>query len=275
MPPAGLLTVRLPVMVAAPDGAIVPFAPMIRFENVPWKDLFAPDINTLPKPAIVVPAFTLPVAVSTRVSVMVSVAPFSTRRSLIVVFDESVGWFGRPAQMNALSVAAGAPVGLQLAATVQSVLRLPIQLFVNPAGVGVAHGFAGGAALMITVIDAEPVKLPASVTLAVIVCVPCNSVVVLTLAPLPRLPLMLELHARDADRFPCCASLAVPVNVTLSPTVNGELFGGAVICTTGGVFTTTGFTISVMDACAIAPCVSFTDAVMVWVPVASVVVDTL
>src|ERR1043165_7922312 len=48
---------------------------------------------------------------------------------------------------------------------------------------------------------------PLSATVAVMVCVPGDSVVTLRVAPVPSDPLMLDVHAIDAPRLPSSASV--------------------------------------------------------------------
>src|SRR5436190_11821606 len=105
----------------------------------------------------------------------------------------------------------------------------------RPASVRLITG-GGGAATTFTVIDAVVVRPPESVDEAVIVCVPTDSVFLLTDAPVPRLPLMLDVHTRPPEIVPSCVSIAVPVNVAVAPCVKVAPLSGPVIVTVGAVF---------------------------------------
>ncbi len=94
-----------------------------------------------------------------------------------------------------------------------------------------------GGALTTTVIFAVSVAPALSVTAAVIVCVPLDSPLVVSEAPLPRAPSMLELHWMPAARFPSSGSVADAVKVTGRSGANVVPSGGAVMLTTGRAFT--------------------------------------
>src|SRR2546423_5656881 len=90
-----------------------------------------------------------------------------------------------------------------------------------------------GGALTTTLMVAVPVAPALSVTAAAIVCVPLDSPLVVSEAPLPRAPSMLELHWMPAARFPSSGSVAEPVKVTGRPGADVVPSGGAVILTPG------------------------------------------
>src|SRR3990172_1561864 len=118
-----------------------------------------------------------------------------------------------------------------------------------------------GAPLTLIVTVALSVLPPASVTLAVIVCVPDWSVLTVTLAPVPRLPSRSELQAMVALRSFSSGSVAVPVKATVSPGLKTLAGAGAVIVTVGAPLT-----LIVTVALSVLPPASVTIAVMTWVP---------
>ena len=101
------------------------------------------------------------------------------------------------------------------------------------------------------------------------VWVPTESAEVVRLAPVPRAPSRLEVHARLAARSPS-SSLAVPVKVTGVVSVLLLPSAGAVIATAGDPFT-----VRVIVLLPAAPRLSVAEAVMVWVPTESAEVVTL
>src|SRR5262245_15907760 len=86
-----------------------------------------------------------------------------------------------------------------------------------------------------TVICAEPVRPSLSVALAVITCVPTESLLTLSAAPLPRLPSRSELHWRRLARLPSSTSLAIPTKLIASPRKATAPAAGAVIVTVGAL----------------------------------------
>ena len=96
-----------------------------------------------------------------------------------------------------------------------------------------------GGVLIVTVIMSLSESPPASVTDAVIVCVPTLSVDVEKPAPEPMLPSRSDDHDRLTLISPSSVSFAVPVKFTVSPAVNVEPLAGAVIDTVGAVFAVT------------------------------------
>ena len=125
-----------------------------------------------------------------------------------------------------------------------------------------------GAALTVMVMASESCKPPASVTEAVMTWVPAESAAVLKDPPEPMAPSRSEVHAMLAVRSPSSASLAEPVNVTLSPVLNPAPSTGAVIVTLGAALT-----VMVMASLSWSPPASVTLAVMTWVPADSAAVE--
>jgi hypothetical protein len=103
---------------------------------------------------------------------------------------------------------------------------------------------------------------PESVTWAVMVWVPTDRFVVVYVEPVPMEPSMLEVHWICELSEPSSASVAVPWNVTESPSVNSEPDDGDNIDTVGGEF---AGSLIVTDTCcdAVRPPESVTWAVMV------------
>jgi len=93
-----------------------------------------------------------------------------------------------------------------------------------------------GSDTTLTVMAAEPERPPLSVADAVIVCVPCERVEVENVLPVPMPPSRFERHVRLLEMLPSSLSMAVPVNVIESPTLNEAPLAGAVISDLGGVF---------------------------------------
>jgi hypothetical protein len=87
----------------------------------------------------------------------------------------------------------------------------------------------------VTEIDAEPERLPESVTAAVIVWVPTARAEVEKEAPLPMTPLSEEVQTRLEERLPSWVSEAVPLKVTAVPEAELDPCAGAVIVTVGAV----------------------------------------
>ena len=126
-----------------------------------------------------------------------------------------------------------------------SSVSLPLPLNVTASPSSELEPFAGAvivtvgavfAASTVMLIWAEPLRLPLSVTDAVIVCVPTDSVDTPNVAPLPIAPSRFELHDKLDVRSPSSVSLPLPLNVTASPSTELEPFAGAVIVTVGAVF---------------------------------------
>src|SRR5262249_47118075 len=116
-------------------------------------------------------------------------------------------------------------------------------------GAGAVIVTTGGAFVVPTrtTIVALPARPPASVTLAVTVCRPSDSVAV-TEGPVPSAPSRLDDHRMRAPRFPSCASRALPANVNATPGATFVRGPGAVMRTIGAVFcarstTRTGFAV--------------------------------
>ena len=102
---------------------------------------------------------------------------------------------------------------------------------------------------------------PASVTVAVMMCVPDWSVLMLRLAPVPRAPSRLELHAMAVLRSPCSGSVAVPVRTTVVAGAEDAVGGGRGDRDAGAPLTTIATV-----ALSVLPPASVTVAVMVCVP---------
>src|SRR5262245_22386350 len=81
---------------------------------------------------------------------------------------------------------------------------------------------AFGTGLTVTVIQADPVASPESVTEAVIVCVPTLKLLVEKLAPDPIGPFTLDDQDRPALRVPSWASLALPAKPIGLPTTKAD-----------------------------------------------------
>ena len=84
----------------------------------------------------------------------------------------------------------------------------------------------------VIVAKADPLSPPLSLTDAVIVCTPIDSVRV-NEGPLPMTPSRLDVHCTADERSPSCASLAEPVNVMALLTRNDAPDAGDEIDTTG------------------------------------------
>src|SRR5205085_12436127 len=98
---------------------------------------------------------------------------------------------------------------------------------------------------MITVIDAAPVRLPASVARAVMTCVPTIRSPRAIEGPVPRIPCRFEDHWARPDTLPSCASTAVQEKVIEVPKKKVAPLPGAVTVTVGGVLRITGLIVSV------------------------------
>ena len=106
-----------------------------------------------------------------------------------------------------------------------------------------------GGAVMVTVICAEPVTLPESVTEAVIVWVPIERLEVAKEPPVPMAPLIDEVQDRLAVRLPSSRSLAVPVKVIEVPEPTLVPVAGAVMATAGALLPPpTGMAVSQAEA---------------------------
>src|SRR5262245_42921516 len=125
--------------------------------------------------------------------------------------------------------------------------------------------FPVGVELTTTVMDAEVLLPPESVTEAVMVWVPELSVLLVSDTPVPRLPSRLDDQATEV-RVPSSRSLALAVKVIAWPCSKVLPVAGAVMLNVGVELTTT-----VIEALAVFPPESVTEAVMVWVPERSVV----
>jgi uncharacterized membrane protein len=119
-------------------------------------------------------------------------------------------------------------------------------------------------AVTVTVMEALAVKPPESVTEAIIVCVPIAKPLVEKLAPVPIWPLRLDVQTSFELMLPSCGSVALPENVRAVPLTTLALLAGVLIDTVGGVFG--AVTVTVMEALAVKPPESVTEAVMVCVP---------
>jgi hypothetical protein len=95
-----------------------------------------------------------------------------------------------------------------------------------------------GGALTTIVIVRLALLPPLSVTVAVMVCVPECSVLVID-APVPSALSMLDVHTIVLLMLPSSRSLAVPVNVTTSAGAKTAPSSGALIATAGAALTTT------------------------------------
>ena len=91
------------------------------------------------------------------------------------------------------------------------------------------------AALTVTVIEAEPVRPPLSVTEAVTVCTPTVSALVENEPPVPIWPWRSEVQVIDpvTAAASSSASVAPPAKAMLSPSVASGSLAGAVMVTTG------------------------------------------
>src|SRR5262249_46487757 len=118
-----------------------------------------------------------------------------------------------------------------------------------------------GRAFTMRVIAALVRLPPASVTEAVMVCVPERSVDTASGEPVPRVPSRFELQRIGEARLPCSASRAVPVKVTVAPGTTLAPFAGPVMVSDGPPFT-----VRVICALPRLPPVSVAAAVMTWMP---------
>ena len=110
--------------------------------------------------------------------------------------------------------------------------------------------------------------LPAlSVTVAVIVCVPVESVLAVIVRPVPSAPSRLEVQAIVAERSPSSVSLAEPAKVTGAPGSKVAPLAGAVISTAGVLLT-----VMVIEARPVLPPLSVAAAVIVCVPLVRVLI---
>ena len=123
-----------------------------------------------------------------------------------------------------------------------------------------------GGAFTTTVSSAVARLPPASVTEAVMVCVPEPRLPTSSVPPVPRTPWRLDVQVIAAVRLPSSASAALPSSRTISPGTNADPSAGAMISSVGGAFTT-----MVARACAVLPPPSATVAVIACVPERSVV----
>ena len=89
--------------------------------------------------------------------------------------------------------------------------------------------------MTLSVIDVVPPSPPLSVTEAVIVCVPADSVRE-KLPPLPMGPSMFDAHLKPEVRFPSCASDAEPEKLMEAPCAKLALLPGDEIDAVGAVF---------------------------------------
>ncbi len=116
------------------------------------------------------------------------------------------------------------------------------------------------------VLVSEDDNPPLSVTWAVMVCVPAESVDNEKKLSVAKNPSLLEVHWICELIVPCSGSLAEPENVTESPSVDSEPFVGELIETVGGEFEASPLTVIVDCLESDAPSESVTDAVMMCVP---------
>ena len=86
-----------------------------------------------------------------------------------------------------------------------------------------------------SVICARPLRPVASVTRAVMVCVPGWRRATVMLAPVPRAPSRLDVHWIWPERSPLSASVAFPLKVTGEPMLTVAFGAGAAMLTTGAV----------------------------------------
>jgi hypothetical protein len=112
-----------------------------------------------------------------------------------------------------------------------------------------------------TVIEALALWWRLSSTVAVMVCVPEESVVSERLSPVPIGPSRVELQWMLVARLPSSVSEAVAVKATAAPGTNLEPLAGPVIASVGAASTMT-----VMDETASVKYVSCAVAVRVWLP---------
>ena len=98
-----------------------------------------------------------------------------------------------------------------------------------------ATGAGGGAGVTVMLIDDVPGAPPLSVTEAVIVWLPTESVLTEIDAPAPMVPSALELQLMSDARLPSSPSFAVAVNVTVVVAGNEAPLTGAVMVRLGGV----------------------------------------
>jgi hypothetical protein len=92
-------------------------------------------------------------------------------------------------------------------------------------------------ALIATVICLDPTRPPESVTLAVMTCVPLDSVLEKD-PPVPIWPSMLDTQTSFDVRLPSWVSLAEPEKETVAPYAYDELLAGVLIVTAGAVLVT-------------------------------------
>src|SRR5262245_20984691 len=123
-----------------------------------------------------------------------------------------------------------------------------------------------GVELTTTVIEVEALLPPLSVTEAVMRWVPEVRLLRVRDGSVPRLPSRLEPHWMA--RFVSSKSLALAVKVMAWPCSKVALLAGPVMVIAGVEFTTRE-----IDFVPVLPPVSVTDAVMVWVPGLSVLVE--
>ena len=122
-----------------------------------------------------------------------------------------------------------------------------------------------GVALIVTVIVARPVLPAVSVAEAAMMCVPADSVLAVTLGPVPRRPSRLEVQMTAEARFPSSTSVAVAVKAAVAPGSKLAPVAGAVIATVG-----VALTAMVIVARPVLLALSVAAAVIVWMPVESV-----
>ena len=129
-----------------------------------------------------------------------------------------------------------------------------------------------GSGLIVRLMDVVPVMPPESVARAVMMCVPTAKSLRLIGEPVPSTPCMFEVQTIDEVNVPSCESTALPENITVEPDVLLDPLVGAEMVTVGTVFSIGGVTINVIDAVPVRLPGSVARAVMVCVPMASVVV---
>ena len=127
-----------------------------------------------------------------------------------------------------------------------------------------------------TVRVAVPVAPFESLAVSVMVCVPAESAVVETLAPVPIWPLMLLVQTSDApDSAPSSTSLPAPVNVTLAPCAYEAPLAGAEMVAVGALFAAAVPIVIVTDAWPVRPQELRAVSVNVCVPSGSADVEML
>ncbi len=92
-----------------------------------------------------------------------------------------------------------------------------------------------GGALTVILIESDPLRLPLSVTAAVMTCALALSVDRFRLAPEPMLPSLSEDQAMEADKSPSSVSLAEALKPIAAPSWKDAPSAGLAIVTLGAV----------------------------------------